>query len=209
MIILFIPYERILRCIKDEHVFKKCTACVFYYTLIIPPLETTYVCNNVKYVTSSIRPFILKNMYKNICNLSFTELCTTYMLNNKPITSYELLKCCTWHPISGQLNSEVLWGTVYTCDNVIVHTCPKEYLIMRLPENCETRYIPSALDNRMDVAVRSTKDNYAYFLCPIEGEAPQTEQITHIDTLYLFNNIHGCDFADTDTEYVRSVLTAK
>lgn len=206
VIALFIPYERILRCLTDERVFIKCKSRIFYYTLAAPPIGTPFTCNDVKYMTCDVRPFLLTDVHKNVQNITYAELCTTYLLNNAPITVYTLTQCCNWNTVSGQLNSDVLWGTVYTCDDVQVHTRPQDYLIMRLPADCETRYMPAGVEGRIDVAVRSLKDNYAYFLCPIENGTPQTERITHIDTLYVYSNITGCTFDDADTEYVRSVL---
>lgn len=203
---MFIPYERIVKCVGDERIFVKCKARIFYYTMTIPPIGTVFEQNGVKYATSADRPIILTDMHNNVQNITYAELCTTYLLFGSAINVYTLVHYCTWNDVSGYLNSDVLWGTVYTCDDIQVHTRTQDYLIMRLPESCETRYIPTNTDGRVDIAVQSFTDNYVYFLCPVCNNVPQVEHMKHIDTVYMYNNLMGCTF-DADTEYTRRVLT--
>lgn len=202
---MYIDYNKILRCVGDTQVFRPCHERVVYYTLRIPPLGTQYTYDGIQKATTVTRPFLVYLGANKIQNLTYAELCGTYLLHDNPITVSALVRGCTWNTVSGQLDAETVWGTVYTSDEIQIHTKSQNYRVMRLPIGFETRYSPSNAVGHVDVAVKSDTTNSTYFICPMVDEMPDTSNITHIDTLQ-YHSKFICNVAE-DNDYTVRMLT--
>ena len=203
---MYIDYNKILRCVDDPRIFRTCHKRVNYHKLSIPPLGTQYVSADGQKVTTITRPFLVYSDTNNVQNLTYAELCETYLLQEAPITVSGLVHRCTWGTVSGHFDSGTVWGTVYTCDEIQIHTKPQEYLVMHLPVGFETRYVPGDAVGHIDVAVKSVDAVTAYFLCPMLEDKPDIVHMTHIDTLQYYKTII-CNVAE-DVDYTIRKLTS-
>lgn len=204
---MYIDYNKILRCVNDPKIFRACCERITYCTLAIPPIGTKFVCEGMQKVTTETRPVLVYGAANSVQNLTYAELCAEYHLCGKPITVTALVRGCTWNTVSGHLDAETVWGTVYTCDDIQIHTKTQGYLVMHLPVGFETRYSPCNTVGHVDVAVKSDAAVSTYFLCPIIDEMPDTTHITQIDTLQ-YHSKFICNVAE-DVDYTVRCLTTE